>query len=115
MTTWPLRPGPRPPRRRRAALPPRLRRPRRNKERAALCLTWGSVLESNAMKLFSLTTRPLVAGACGLFLSGAALAQQAPETGARPEVKQVGDWAVRCFPIQSPSPCDVFQEQDYQK
>ena len=68
------------------------------------------------MKLFSLTSRIMLAGACGLFLSGAALAQQAPsETQARPEVKQVGDWAVRCFPIQSPSPCDIFQEQDYQK
>jgi invasion protein IalB len=44
--------------------------------------------------------------------------QQAPAgDGApgRPDVKTVGDWTVRCFPIQSPSPCDIFQEQDYQK
>lgn len=67
------------------------------------------------MKLISMTTPAMLAGICGLFLSGAALAQQAGETGARPEVKTVGDWAVRCFPIQSPSPCDIFQEQDYQK
>jgi invasion protein IalB len=60
------------------------------------------------MKLFSLKTRVLTAAACGLVLSGAALAQQAP---APPEAKTIGDWTVRCFPIQSPSPCDIFQEQ----
>jgi len=45
--------------------------------------------------------------------SGAALAQaQAPAAPpAPPEVKQVGDWQVRCFPVQSPSPCDMFQQQ----
>ena len=49
-----------------------------------------------------------------LFLSGAVQAQQAapdPST-ARPDVKTVEDWFVRCFPIQSPSPCDMFQELD---
>lgn len=51
-----------------------------------------------------------------LFVSGAASAQQAaPETPGRPEVKTVEDWLVRCFPIQSPSPCDMFQEQDSQQ
>ena len=51
-----------------------------------------------------------------LFVSGAALAQQpAPEASARPETKNVEDWIVRCFPIQSPSPCDMFQEQDAQQ
>jgi invasion protein IalB len=46
--------------------------------------------------------------------SGAALAQQAQAPAAPPappEVKQIGDWQVRCFPVQSPSPCDMFQQQ----
>jgi invasion protein IalB len=47
---------------------------------------------------------------------GVALAQQAaPDASAapgRPDVKTVGDWFVRCFPVQSPSPCDIFQEGD---
>jgi invasion protein IalB len=49
-----------------------------------------------------------------LFASGTALAQQAAPDAApgRPDVKPVGDWFVRCFPIQSPSPCDMFQEGD---
>ncbi len=48
-------------------------------------------------------------------ISGAALAQGSPAPAAaqgQPEIKQVGDWAVRCFPIQSASPCDMFQQQD---
>lgn len=61
----------------------------------------------------------LMAACAGLMLAaGAALAQQAPAADGgpgRPDVKTVGDWTVRCFPIQSPSPCDIFQEQDYQK
>ena len=68
------------------------------------------------MKFFSLTTRVLSAAASCLVLSGAALAQQAPGRDmSRPEAKTIGDWTVRCFPLESPSPCDVFQEQDYQK
>ena len=46
--------------------------------------------------------------------SGAVLAQQAQAPAAPPappEVKQIGDWQVRCFPVQSPSPCDMFQQQ----
>jgi invasion protein IalB len=44
--------------------------------------------------------------------SGAALAQQAaPGQLPRPDVKQVEDWQVRCYPVQSISPCDIFQEQ----
>jgi invasion protein IalB len=51
-----------------------------------------------------------------LFACGAAQAQQAaPEVPGRPETKNVEDWVVRCFPIQSPSPCDMFQEQDSQQ
>lgn len=70
------------------------------------------------MKLFSLSSKTLLAATFGLALSGAALAQQpGPDAGAtgRPEAKNIGDWTVRCFPIQSPSPCDMFQEQDFQK
>jgi invasion protein IalB len=33
-----------------------------------------------------------------------------PATPGRPEVKTVGDWLVRCFPVNSPNPCDIFQE-----
>jgi invasion protein IalB len=53
-----------------------------------------------------------------LLASGAALAQQAPDAGAasatpgRPDVHGVEDWFVRCFPVQSPSPCDIFFEED---
>lgn len=58
--------------------------------------------------------------------SGAALAQAAaPAEGAAPpaaprqpgapEVKMVGDWAVRCFPIQGPAPCDMYQEMQDQR
>lgn len=61
----------------------------------------------------------LMAACAGLMLAaGAALAQQAPAAdGApgRPDVKTVGDWTVRCFPIQSPSPCDIYQELDDQR
>jgi invasion protein IalB len=56
----------------------------------------------------------LMGAALGVLLvSGAAHAQQAaPEAAARPEVKTVEDWFVRCFQIQSPSPCDMYQELD---
>jgi invasion protein IalB len=45
-----------------------------------------------------------------LLVSGAASAQQAAP--GRPEVKTVEDWFVRCFQIESPSPCDMYQELD---
>jgi invasion protein IalB len=57
----------------------------------------------------------VLAGA--MFASGAALAQAADPAAAappRPDVKTIGDWVVRCFPIQSASPCDMFQEEDSQ-
>ncbi len=53
----------------------------------------------------------------GLLLSlGGAMAQQAgaPTDPGRPDIKAVGDWFVRCFPIDSPSPCDMFQQLDNQ-
>jgi len=57
----------------------------------------------------------LIGGAAGLLLTaGAALAQAGDGAGppGQPEVKVVGDWMVRCFAVESPNPCDVFQEQD---
>jgi invasion protein IalB len=49
-----------------------------------------------------------IALACGPALAqGQAPAAQAP---AKPDQKQFDDWQVRCFPVQSPSPCDMFQE-----
>jgi invasion protein IalB len=53
-----------------------------------------------------------------LLACAAALAQPAPDAPAapgRPDVKTVGDWFVRCFPVQSPSPCDIFEELDDQR
>ena len=60
--------------------------------------------------------KSILSAACaGLLLSGgSAMAQQADAAPGRPEVKPVGDWFVRCFPIESPSPCDMFQELDSQ-
>jgi invasion protein IalB len=66
----------------------------------------------------------ILGASLGLALaSGAAMAQgakpAADAAGAAapkgPEVKTVGDWQVRCFPIQSPSPCDIYQELDDQR
>jgi invasion protein IalB len=48
----------------------------------------------------------------GLVLGcAAAYAQEAPAAPGRPDVKTVGDWMVRCFPVSNPNPCDVFQER----
>jgi invasion protein IalB len=41
---------------------------------------------------------------------GAAIAQQADAGGQ--DFKPIGDWIVRCFPTDSPSPCGMFQELD---
>jgi len=63
-----------------------------------------------------MTMKHILMGAfAGLLLvSGTALAQEAAP-GPRPEVKTVQDWFVRCFPVASPSPCDMFQELDDQR
>jgi invasion protein IalB len=54
--------------------------------------------------------------ALGLLSMGAALAAPAP--GAAPaatapiqptETKTFGDWTVRCYPVASPSPCDMYE------
>lgn len=61
-------------------------------------------------------THFLIAGLALAASGSAALAQaQAPGQLPRPEVKQVEDWQVRCYPVQSISPCDIFQEQAEQQ
>ncbi|MFO1247282.1 MAG: invasion associated locus B family protein [Alphaproteobacteria bacterium] len=54
---------------------------------------------------------------CAALAQAPAAAPAAPAAPAsnKPEVNTVQDWAVRCFPIQSPSPCDMFQELDNQR
>ncbi|HVZ70720.1 MAG TPA: invasion associated locus B family protein [Rhizomicrobium sp.] len=54
------------------------------------------------------TVRFLLAAALSLCATPVfAQAQAAPP---KPDVsKQVGDWLVRCYPVQSPSPCDMFE------
>jgi invasion protein IalB len=47
-----------------------------------------------------------VSGSCAAFAQGGA-----PSALPRPDVKAVQDWQVRCYPVQSISPCDIFQEQ----
>ncbi len=41
----------------------------------------------------------------GLLTVSAAAQQVTPET------KRIGDFAVRCFPVKSIAPCDIFEEQ----
>jgi invasion protein IalB len=62
----------------------------------------------------TMKTIPMGAMAGVLLACTTALAQQPPADPGRPESKNVGDWTVRCFPVQSPSPCDMFQEEDSQ-
>src|ERR1700760_1567597 len=107
MTTWSPKPRRRPP-----------SRPRRALRRRRISKSAGErpVLESDAMNLFSRKINQTLMAVGLTLVAGAALAQApATEAPGRPDVKTVGDWTVRCFPIQSPSPCDIFQEQDYQK
>jgi invasion protein IalB len=46
-----------------------------------------------------------------MFGCATASAQEAPAAPGRPDVKTVGDWLVRCFPVANTNPCDMFQEQ----
>lgn len=65
------------------------------------------------MMMFSRIAARGAAAAAGLMLAAGAAMAQAADAPARPpvpDVKMVGDWAVRCFPINSPSPCDMYQE-----
>jgi len=59
--------------------------------------------------------RSILASVAALLLSlGAASAQPAPASASgaplQPsETKTFGDWTVRCYPIASPSPCDMYE------
>jgi invasion protein IalB len=58
-------------------------------------------------------TQILLGAFAGLMLAcGVASAQDA---AAKPDVKRFDDWLVRCFPVASPSPCDMLQELDDQR
>jgi invasion protein IalB len=58
----------------------------------------------------------LIAAALLLPVSAMAQSAQAPVTGGAPltptDVKPIGDWTVRCFPVTSTSPCDMYEELD---
>lgn len=60
------------------------------------------------MKMKSVLTGIVAALALGC---AAAIAQEAPAAPGAPQIKHVGDWMVRCFPVNNPNPCDVFQER----
>jgi invasion protein IalB len=45
--------------------------------------------------------------ALGVLSAAPAIAQSAPT--APTDTKPFGDWTVRCFPVKSPSPCDMFE------
>jgi invasion protein IalB len=55
--------------------------------------------------------RASIAGALalGLLAAAPAVAQTAPTPTAPTDTKPFGDWTVRCFPVKSPSPCDMFE------
>lgn len=59
----------------------------------------------------------VIGTAAGVLLAAGAAFAQAPAPAAQkaPEVKAIGDWVVRCFQVQSPSPCDMYQELDDQR
>ncbi|HKD47719.1 MAG TPA: invasion associated locus B family protein [Rhizomicrobium sp.] len=67
------------------------------------------------MKILSLLSGLVL----GILASGPAFAAQPPAAPAapaappaQPEVKNIGDWLVRCYPAQSQSPCDMYQQQN---
>ena len=55
--------------------------------------------------------RALIAGVAVLgFIGCAAIAAPAPSETVKPsETKTYGDWTVRCYPVASPSPCDMYE------
>jgi len=63
-----------------------------------------------------MTKHILIGAVAGLMLAcGVAQAQAPDAAGPKPELNRVDDWLVRCFPIASPSPCDMLQELDDQR
>jgi len=60
------------------------------------------------MKILSLLSGLALAA----LVSGTAFAQAPAATPTPPEVKNVGDWLVRCYPMQTQSPCDMYQQQN---
>lgn len=58
------------------------------------------------MKRVLLIASVVVAAASTAFAAGAVPASK--EAGTKPEISYFGDWAVRCFPVKSPSPCDML-------
>ena len=58
--------------------------------------------------------RSVLTGAFAGLMLGCAAASAQETPGAppgRPDIKTVGDWAVRCFPVANTSPCDMFLER----
>lgn len=55
------------------------------------------------------TTHLLSVAALGLTLFCGAAAAQQPTPA--PEVKRIGDFAVRCFPVKSVAPCDLYEDR----
>ena len=64
-----------------------------------------------------MTLRSFAAFSGALLLTLACASAQPAPTQSQPnaqglvanETKSVGDWVVRCFPVKSPSPCDMFE------
>ena len=52
-------------------------------------------------KIFALATMALLSG----------LVTAAAQNAAAPEVKQIGSFQVRCFPVKNVAPCDVFTDR----
>jgi invasion protein IalB len=62
------------------------------------------------------TLKPVLTGVfAGWILACGSVYAQEAAAPAKPETKAVGDWIVRCFPVDNPNPCDVFQELDDQR
>jgi invasion protein IalB len=56
------------------------------------------------------STTLLASAALGFcLLAGAAAAQQAAQP--QPEVKRIGDFSVRCYPVKSVAPCDLYEDR----
>jgi invasion protein IalB len=51
-----------------------------------------------------------ISAIAGLLLAAGAAAAQQAAPPPKPDIKNVGDWQVRCFSLTSTHPCDLFQE-----